>query len=140
MVSLLSIILSVVFLALSLIHVYWAFGGTAGFDYAIPTDENDKKDFHPGMFITMVVAVGLFVICLFYVRKAGYLELSIPETYDKLVGWVIPSLFLIRGIGDFNKAGLFKKVRNTKFGKADTKYFTPLCIFLAFIGFYVQMG
>jgi len=59
----------------------------------------------------------------------------LPDIIINLGYWSIPTLFLIRRIGDFKHAGFFKKVKDTKFGKADTKYFSPLCLFVAVIGY-----
>ncbi len=40
-------------------------------------------------------------------------------------------LFLMRAVGDFNAVGFFKKIRSTAFAAYDTKYFSPLCVYLS---------
>jgi hypothetical protein len=44
---------------------------------------------------------------------------------------VLVAVFAIRALGDFKYVGFFKKVKNTDFAINDTKYFTPLCAFVA---------
>jgi Protein of unknown function (DUF3995) len=52
-------------------------------------------------------------------------------SWARLALLVVMTLFLLRAVGDFRYAGLFKKVRGTRFAKADDRLFTPLCIGVA---------
>jgi len=121
-----------------MIHFYWACGGRYGFDASLPADKSEKKLFIPGFLESSMVGVGLLVFGLFYMMKAGYQPFQMPEVVFKYVGWIIPSIFIIRAIGDFKYVGLFKRIKSTTFAKMDTNFFSPLCVFLGLAGMYVQ--
>jgi hypothetical protein len=44
---------------------------------------------------------------------------------------LIAFIFLARAVGDFNYVGFFKRVKRTAFAKNDSRYFAPLCLFIA---------
>jgi len=56
-----------------------------------------------------------------------------------ICGWAIPAIFLLRALGDFRYVGFFKKVKTTPFAKADTKFFSPLCLMLGLFGIAIQL-
>lgn len=139
MVLILGSLLAFIFLLLSAIHFYWAFGGKWGIDSALPSNGDGAKVLKPKTFATIIVAVGLLFFAMFYLVKVDFLSINLPNWLFLSAGWVLPSIFLIRVIGDFKYVGLFKKIRTTKFAKSDTEYFIPLCSFLAAIGFLIQI-
>jgi hypothetical protein len=49
------------------------------------------------------------------------------------------TLFILRAIGDFKYLGFFKKIKNTKFGQNDTKYFAPLCLIIGILTLLVAV-
>ena len=55
-------------------------------------------------------------------------------------GWVIPIIFLLRAIGEFKYVGIFKRVKKTKFGRFDTKLFSPLCLIISILGIINQLA
>ena len=123
-------ILAVILLVLiSVLHVYWVFGGKFGLEAAIP--ETWKKDFYTlenkfkDQMATMAVAIGLsgFALLLWYTNTDSPLWMIVTTR-------VIGSIFILRMIGDFNILGLFKKKSDTPFAKYDTRYFIPICAFL----------
>ena len=132
-----SILLSLVFLILSIIHLNWAIGNTWGLEYALPSSEGGEVIFRPGKFITLAVALGLLGFCFFYFINP---EPDNPKNWIFDYGRIIiPGIFALRAIGDFKYVGLFKKIKNTKFAKMDTKFYTPLCIMIAGIGIIVKL-
>jgi len=114
-------------LLISLLHFYWAFGGSYGFRSAGPTIENGDN-FIPSSILIFVVA------CLLLGLAALSVQLVWPwqpfKEYIYYAGYFISLVFIIRGIGDFKYVGLFKKIYNSNFAKLDTKYFSPLIILL----------
>ena len=56
------------------------------------------------------------------------------------VGWVISSIFILRSIGDFKYIGFFKKLKTSKFGKMDSKLFSPLCLTIGLIGIIIELN
>jgi hypothetical protein len=101
---------------LGLIHLYWAAGGTLGKSATVPTSHG-RAVLHPGPFLTILVALGLFAMAALVFARLGL--------------WLIASIFLIRAMGDFRYVGFFKRVRDSRFAKLDTRLYSPLCVFLA---------
>jgi len=130
-------VLILLFIWLGGIHVYWAFGGRWAADSVLPTDSTGKKMLVPSALMTVVVAGGLFAFALYYMRLVGWVDIALPRWLGLLAGWGIPSIFLLRAIGDFNYVGLFRQVTDTPFGKNDRLIFTPLCVLVSFLGFWV---
>jgi hypothetical protein len=131
-----SITCSILF-TLSALHTYWAFGGTRGVNYAVPT-VNGKPIFVPGRSITLVVAVALsfmsvVVILLHYQGTNQY------SGFLKPIGIASAVVLGLRGIGDFNLVGIFKKVKDSDFAKYDTLAYTPLCLFLSVVFFVLSI-
>lgn len=134
MIVIIRIILSLIFLVLACLHFYWAFGGKWGLDNSVPTDINGKIVLKTSVLSCIVVGSGLLAFALLYFLPV--LNVALPS-FINFLQWIVPSVFLIRAIGDFKYVGLFKKVKTTRFGQLDTKYFTPLCLVLAGMGFMV---
>lgn len=107
MITLLAIILFVIFLILGLFHLYWLFGGKWGLQQVIPTKSNKVHLIKPPRFATFVVAVVLILFGFIYLIKANSLTLQLPNWIVNYAYWVVPSLFLLRAIGDFNYVGFF---------------------------------
>lgn len=133
MITLVSIFLSLAFLLLSALHLYWGFGGKWGKDAAIPTRADNSRVFSPGSLATFLVGIGLLAIGIFILVKAKFITISIPYFLDKFGLWIIGLLFIGRAVGEFNYVGFFKKIRSTKFGQNDTKYFSPLCMIIGIL-------
>lgn len=116
-------------LIMSLFHIYWALGGKVGLDKALPTKDGVQL-LNPSKALTFLVGVVLFGFA-----SVAYLLYLGTEKIDFIfyVGWIITVLFFIRAIGDFNMVGFFKKIKDTQFAEYDTKYFTPLCLFLSIV-------
>lgn len=119
---------SLIFTILGLIHFYWAAGGKVGLDKALPTTTQEVKIFNPEKFLTMIVG---FVLLFF-----AYIVLRAQESI-----FILSILFAMRAVGDFHYVGFFKKIKSTPFAIYDTKYFSPLCLYLslslAFIAYNV---
>ena len=131
MIHSLAITLSLTFLALALIHVYWGLGGTWGVKATIPTQEDDTSLFSPGPFACYVVAAGLLSFSYISLVQVALLPAPVGTDTIKWVTLAMSLLFGLRAIGDFRYAGLFKRIRNTHFSRYDTMIFTPLCILLS---------
>lgn len=129
-----------VFIFLSAIHFYWAFGGEWGINDAVPVNTEGRQMLDPGWFATMLVALGLLVFAVVTVGNTG--------VFDALVGrnviiWAtrgIALLFTLRAIGDFTYVGFFKKIKNTPFARNDTRMFSPLCALIAVLSIIVSMA
>ena len=138
--TILSISLSIVFLILGAVHFYWVMGGEWGFDKAIPTRQNGEKVFNPKKFDSAVVGVGLTLFSVFYLLKSELLNVHAPSWIFTYIGWIIPIIFILRAMGDFNYVGFFKKLKSTEFAKSDSKLFSPLCLMIGLIGIFLQLA
>jgi hypothetical protein len=135
----LTIVLFSIFVILAVIHLIWAFDVPWGFDVALPTNEHGERVNNPKKSDCVIVGLGLFTFALFYLLRSNIILLDLPFWVFRYGGWVIPSIFIIRAIGDFKYIGFFKKIRNTNFGHMDTKYYSPLCLFIGLIGSIIQI-
>ena len=133
MTTIIPIILFLVFIFLSAIHFFWGFGGRWGSQAVFPTTNRNIKPKIPGKIPTFIVAFGLLVIALFILIQASFFDLAIPSWLDKYGLWTIAGVFIIRSIGEFNYLGFFKKIKHTKFGQNDTKYYSPLCLIIGIL-------
>ncbi len=137
--TVLSVLLFVIFSALGFIHFYWFLGGNWGLDKALPTKEIGEKAIQPPKIATLIVGVGLILFGLIYLTRTGLINIVVPSWIISYGSWLIPSIFILRVIGDFNYVGLFKKIKNTEFAKADSKWFIPLCSTIGLLGILIQL-
>jgi len=139
LIKTLSIILFLIFAVLSSFHFYWFFGGKWGLEKVIPSKGKTAASLRIPKFATLVVALGLLSFGVLYLLKAGFLSVQIPSKVLLYGSWIIPAIFLLRAIGEFNYVGFFKKVKDTEFAKTDTKIFAPLCFFIGLSGIIIQL-
>jgi hypothetical protein len=139
MITIFSIVLFAIFTILGLIHFNWIFGGKWGFEKALPTKEIREKAIEPPKIATAIVGIGLISFGLFYLVKSGLINFQVPNWATTYGSWIIPFIFILRAIGDFKYVGFFKKIKNTNFGKADSKLFSPLCMTIGIIGILIQL-
>ena len=139
MIIVLGCILILVFLMLSALHFYWATGGKRGFHEALPTNEKEVTVLDPKIIDSVIVGLGLLFFAFFYASKITVIQNYLWNWLLLYGGWIVASIFSLRSVGDFKYVGVFKKVKSTKFAKRDTQYFIPLCIFIAFLGFMIQI-
>jgi Protein of unknown function (DUF3995) len=126
---------TLILLAISGIHFFWAFGGRWGAAAAIPTNAEGKTMLKPDIFATLVVAFGILAMALLHLEKVQNLGLPIPTWINAYGLKIIAGIFLLRAIGDFRYVGFFKKIKETKFADLDTKYYSPLCLLLSINAF-----
>ncbi len=131
-----ALIVSLIFLVLSLIHFNWAFGSKWGITKAIPTDNTGKKVMHPDAKASAIVGLGLLFFSLYYATHLIHLDLPGWTSY---IGWCISAIFILRSIGDFKYIGFFKKIKGTEFAEMDTKLYVPLCLVIGLIGILLEI-
>ena len=130
---LISILLFIVFLFLSAIHFYWGLGGSWGSEASIPTNEKGEKVMNPKVVECFVVGLSLLSMGLLILAKSELLIFNLPDWLLKYGLWAIAFIFLLRALGEFQYIGIFKKVKHTRFGKMDTKFYSPLCLTIAIL-------
>ncbi|MEX0275463.1 MAG: DUF3995 domain-containing protein [Flavobacteriaceae bacterium] len=135
----LTLSLGILFLLLAAIHFNWALGGTFGFERSLPTNEKGDRVLNPKKVDSAIVGMALLVFGLFYTIQSGVLAVNMPTWAFRYGGWIIPTTFLLRAMGDFKYVGFFKKIRKTPFAKLDTRLFSPLCLLIGAMGILVQL-
>ncbi|MFC4323658.1 DUF3995 domain-containing protein [Litchfieldia salsa] len=128
------IYLSVIILGLvSVLHFYWLFGGTWGFQSSLPEKVEGGTVFTPRGIETLIVAVGLIGAAFILLAQNNLIPFFLPNSFTKWSSIILTVIFLLRAIGDFKYLGFSKRIKNTNFSKYDTKLYTPLCLFLGLI-------
>lgn len=127
------LLLAIIFAGLSLIHFYWALGGSWGLAGVLPTNEQGSRVLAPGAIGSAVVGAGLLLFSLFYLLGNSP-KTKLPPLAKTIAAWVIPLIFVLRAIGDFQYVGFFKQITGTQFAQLDTLYFSPLCLFIGLTG------
>ncbi|MCK9408667.1 MAG: DUF3995 domain-containing protein [Bacteroidetes bacterium] len=122
---------TVIFVILSGLHVFWAFGGKWGAGAVIPTSTNNQPAFMPGMFITLVVAFGLLGFAVVTISNYGIFHPWIEYQYFRYGMWGIVIIFFLRTVGDFKQIGFTKRNTDTPFAKNDSRFYSPLCAYLS---------
>ena len=126
---------SVVFFLLGTLHFYWAVGGKWATDDVVPTKPTGEKLFNTSALSCVIVGSGLWLFAFVHVVNARliFVNTNLPVIHNVTLAMGI--VFLVRFVGDFKWVGIFKKVKDTSFGKNDTLYYAPLCLFLSLSSF-----
>lgn len=132
-------VLIFIFFLIAFLHFYWAMGGRWAIDSVVPTNERGERVLKTGVVSCLVVAIGLLVFATYYLVRAKFIELPLPDIILNSFGWIISFIFLLRAIGDFRYVGFTKKITDTTFARLDTAYFAKLCVLIATLGFIVEV-
>ncbi|VVP66689.1 hypothetical protein PS918_00428 [Pseudomonas fluorescens] len=124
-----------IFAAISLVHVYWAFGGEWAAVAAVPQVPVEggvqlQPAFEPQGWITLLVAAALLAIAVLVCLRVGW---WLPQVQHRVLQWVISAIALLlfaRAIGDSELVGFFKEVKGSRFARWDTWVYSPLCVVL----------
>ncbi|MCF2873916.1 MULTISPECIES: DUF3995 domain-containing protein [unclassified Tenacibaculum] len=140
MVYFLGLISFLILTFISLIHLYWFVGGKWGFSQVIPTKLNGEVVLKPKWIDSLFVGVFLLIIAMLFAVKANLFQIEmIPKWFLKYGLYIVSGAFILRAVGEFKYVGFFKKVTETKFAKNDSKYFSPLCLFLGVIAILIEV-
>jgi hypothetical protein len=99
---------------------------------AIP-ERNGQPIFKPSATGTYVVATCLALAAALIAMRAGLLPSAALGLVPHLATWALATIFAVRAIGDFRYVGFFKRVRDTRFARLDTAFYSPLCCLLALL-------
>ena len=142
MITFLALVLISIFISIAAIHFYWAFGGSKWTNLVIPTRSDSPKIplFKPRIIETLIVAIGFLVFAWIIGAKVQLVPLLwLSQTYVTYGIFGIALIFLVRAIGEFRYVGFFKSITNTSFGQMDTRYYSPLCLFIAVITLIINL-
>lgn len=128
--NLLLIINSLILLLISAIHFYWAFGGKWGGKSVFPEIKN-KPNLMPSPAMTIFAAMVFGLIACLIINRTPFLNIAFLKPYQIEIINAIAIIFGIRFIGEFKYLGVFKTEKSSLFAINDTKYYSPLCLFIA---------
>ncbi|MGI4875406.1 MAG: DUF3995 domain-containing protein [Janthinobacterium lividum] len=117
------------FLALALLHAYWALGGTAGLAASLPAHVDGRVVLQPSPGMVWLVAVVLLLLAGLGAAQLGLGGL--PPKARLVANAIVAAGLLLRTVGDFRYVGFTKVVQDTTFARLDTRYYSPLCLLLA---------
>jgi hypothetical protein len=126
-----------IFLLLSILHFYWAFGGRLWYQDVLPANSKGLKQINPGRAGTIFVAFGLLFFASLTLASLGLFDKYIKYGVLRFGTLLIMFIFLLRAMGDFRFVGFFKTVKTTQFAINDTRFFSPLCLFIAFLSLLI---
>jgi hypothetical protein len=135
--SILTSALVILFIGLSSIHFYWAFGGKFGIDSALPMNAEGTKILNPTSLDSLIVGGGLLIFAFLYLFSIYTPQNKFILIIRNIGFWGIPLVFILRAIGDFKYIGFFKQITTTQFAYLDTVFYSPLCLLIAIFGFIV---
>ena len=137
--TILAIILSLVFFLLSIIHFSWALGGQWGFENSLPTNEKGERILNPRKIDSALVGLGLLYFSLYYLLFIKLISIPFPTWLLDNGIWIIAGIFILRSLGEFKYLGFFKKIKNTEFGKMDSKFYSPLCFVIGLLSIFIKL-
>lgn len=137
--GLLAVALTALFVFLAGAHFYWAAGGGSALDGFVPTDAG-RPVLTPGPLASIAVGVALLAAALVVACRAGLLCAGLPAWMARIGIWVLAAVFAGRAVGDFRYVGFFKRVRDTRFARRDTRLFSPLCAVIAVATAAIGLG
>ncbi|MCO4293037.1 DUF3995 domain-containing protein [Solitalea sp. MAHUQ-68] len=133
MVTIISFFLFFIFLFLAGMHFYWGVGGRWAVDAVVPTKGSNVKVFNPKLLECFIVGSVLLAIGLFILTENGLIRFNLPNGFSKYGLWFIATIFFLRAIGEFRYVGFFKRIKHTKFGRYDTRFYSPLCLLIGIL-------
>lgn len=115
---------------LGLTHLYWAAGGSAGKQAALPS-VGGVPVFTPSAVGTALVGLILLAMAAWVAAASGALATPFPHSVLRIGALALAAVFALRAVGDFRYVGFFKRVRGSVFAQRDTWMYSPLCVVLA---------
>lgn len=125
----LSLINAIILILISAIHFYWAFGGKWAIDRVFP-EIKSTKPIRPSIAATVIVAFIFLGFAGVYLNKIQFLNIPFPTFINQYGVLILGIIFIARAIGEFKYVGFFKTMKDSKFAKLDTKFYSPLCLYL----------
>ncbi|MEO8804538.1 MAG: DUF3995 domain-containing protein [Burkholderiaceae bacterium] len=135
----LATLIASVFAVLSLLHVYWAFGGHIGLAAAVPERATHDarsgrprrvKIFQPSRSATLLVAGALAGMGALVALRAGLFGAAVTHWSVQVLLSALAVVFLVRAVGDFDLLGFFKRANDSAFAFWDSVLYSPLCVAL----------
>jgi len=130
MTQTIALFIALIFVALSLWHVYMAARPQRGIAAAVPSADG-KPLFRPSRAATLGVALGLLLCAALVVAMGGLVSVGLSSVALAWFSYALSVVLFLRAVGDFKYVGLFKRVRDSRFAQLDSFFYSPLCLLLA---------
>ena len=133
-----------ILLAVSLVHIGWAFGmvwpAKTRADLVATVAGAPKGSPMPPAWLTLAVAVGIFVLGLMALWGAGVVSFGVPDGYKGLVLLGVAAVFGLRAALTYMPFGPLQAAVEP-FRTLDLHYFAPLCLLLAagYLAIYLSL-
>ena len=131
--NILAFAIFIILSAVSLVHLYWAFGGVwPGKDQKTLASTvigvADMEQVPPAT-LTIAIAVAIFAAALWPLMWQGIVDILLSQMLVWLGMWVLIIVFIGRGIAGYMP--FFKKSNSAEpFARLNARYFSPLCLLL----------
>lgn len=79
----------------------------------------------------------MFGLSAYFISLWQPLLTFLPAFLQRWGVWAVAGLFALRALGDFRYVGFFKKINHTHFAHMDSRYYSPLCVWLALSSAYI---
>lgn len=129
---------TLILLAISVLHVYWAVGGRWAHQAALPVMENGDMP-KPGSFMTFMVAVAVALMAVLHLLRMNVIETSISSQRLNFGLYGLTVVFTLRAIGEFRYVGFFKRPSTSRFAYLDTRFYSPLCLLIAINALFTNL-
>lgn len=123
-------LLIITFLIIALFHIYWGMSGPNPNSATLP-QINGAPAFVPSRLAGFAVAVAFLIAAAVVAIFVGAVDTPISKQLLRWLLRLMSFIFLLRAIGDFRLVGFFKRIKESKFARLDTLYFSPLCVCMA---------
>ena len=120
---------AIILILISAIHFYWAAGGKWAMDSVFP-EIKSSNPIRPSILATVFVAFVFLGFAIIYLSKTPLFSIQLPLFFKRYGVLILAGIFIIRAIGEFKYVGFFKTMKDSKFAKLDTKFYSPLCLYL----------
>ena len=122
-----------IFLLLSLLHLYWSASGNWAFDAVLPRDEGGRRLLNPRRIDSFIVGTALLSMGAYLSVWGANVSIDLGPAlawfWDNAV-WGMVVVFLLRAVGEFRYLGFFKRFRESRFAWWDSCLYSPLCLWL----------
>jgi hypothetical protein len=129
--KMLAIAICLCFLVLALSHFGMAFLPTTAESAAMPSVQG-KPLFVPSPLSTIAVGFALLAFAGLVALTGGLVAPVLPPVILAWLSYGLALGLLARAIGDFKYVGFFKRIRDSRFARWDTWFYSPLCLLLCF--------
>lgn len=130
---------SALMLAISILHFYWAIGGSWGLRASVPEWEG-RRVFVPTPLAIYGIGFALLLAAAVMPGRVGLYGTPQLTMLYEIGPWVLAVIFFLRAVGDLRFVGFFKKVRFTYFAWWDNRLHSPLCLLLSLLCLTVALS